>query len=131
MGRAALLVAALWCGAIPALAQQASQTSDTVLTTGVVLLDPGIALGKPVLLFPPSYQPGSEILPARFVKPFAASPPLFLLGPPGSPKADLLSPYVLELRRSQKMNTFYTILGAMELGAVAYIAYRHVKKFGF
>lgn len=130
MGRAALLLAALSCGAIPAFAQHASEASDTALTTGVVLLDPGIALGKPLLLFPPSYQPGSEILPARFVTPFTASPPLFL-GSPMEPKADLLSPYLLQVRRSQEMSTFYTILGAMELGAVAYVAYRHVKKFGF
>ena len=131
IGRAGLLLTALWCWAVPAPAQQESRkTGDTVLTAGVVLLDPGIALGKPVLLFPPSYQPGSEVLPTRFLSPTPVYPPFFL-GPPAEPRADLLSPYLLGLRRSQEMSTFYTILGAMELGAVAYVAYRHVKKFGF
>jgi len=124
------LVAAIWVGAIPASGQSSTTSADTLQTTGVVLLDPGIALGRPTLVFPPSYQPGSLILPSRFTTPPAGLPD-FLLGPPDEPKADLLSPYLLDLQRAKKMNTFHTILGAMELGAVAYVAYRHVKKYGF
>ena len=128
--RATALVAVVWIGTIPASGQDSNFSADTLKTTGVVLLDPGIALGRPTLVFPPSYQPGPLILSSRFTSPLAGVPP-FLLDPPGEPKADLLSPYLLHVQSAKKMNTLYTILGAMELGAVAYVAYRHVRKQGF
>jgi hypothetical protein len=115
---------------VPAAAQEHAERTDTSRWNGVVLLDPGIALGRPTLIFPPAFRPETQGGSSLLLQPFPELGP-HLFDPHAFPKADLLSPYVLALQREKQRSTFYTILGAMELSAVAYVAYRHVKKFGF
>lgn len=43
------------------------------------------------------------------------------------PRVDLVSPLRLQ-REHEKMSPFQTVLGAMEFGAVAYMAYRQIRK---
>lgn len=45
-------------------------------------------------------------------------------------KTDLASPWKLELENQEAYRTMQTILGAIELGGVAYIGYQHIKKYG-
>jgi len=45
-------------------------------------------------------------------------------------KHDLASPWQLELENQEAYRTMRAILGAIELGGVAYIGYRHIKKYG-
>jgi hypothetical protein len=45
-------------------------------------------------------------------------------------KIDLASPWKLELANQEKYRTMWTILGSIEAGGVAYIAYQHIKKYG-
>ena len=104
--------------------------SDTARVNGIVLLDPGISLGRAVFLFPAS---GVSNLP--FGDTFNPSPSLGW-GPAGpfvgglvEPRADLMSPLRLQVARD-KLSPFQTALGAVQLGAVGYMAYRHVKKYG-
>jgi hypothetical protein len=46
-------------------------------------------------------------------------------------KIDLSAPWKLELARREENRTMYTILGSVNFGGAMYIAYRHVKKYGF
>jgi hypothetical protein len=105
-------------------------SSDTARVNGIVLLDPGISLGRAVFLFPAS---GLSDLP--FGDSFNPSPPGGW-GPAGpfagglaEPRADLLSPLRLQMARD-KLSPFQTALEAVQLGAVGYMAYRHVRKYG-
>jgi hypothetical protein len=45
-------------------------------------------------------------------------------------KIDLISPWKLQLANREKYKTMWTILGSIEAGGVAYIAYQHIKKYG-
>lgn len=120
--------------AIPVVAQHdaAAIRGDTVTTARVVVIDPGVSLGRPLILLPPllegslmlrvpaSLQPGR---PASLMDPWYVAPVV--------PKADLLSPLRLQQQRDEEMKTLRMILGTVQLGGVAYIAYRHVTKYGF
>ena len=113
-----------------ALGQTSSPGGDSARVSGVVLVDPGISMGTPTLIFPPSFQPMPE-LGMPFIEHAGAGLPPNFLDWQNPPKADLLSPYLLKRESEKKLSTLYSIVGAVQLGAVAYVAYRHVKKFGF
>ena len=121
---------ALCSTASPAQEQETGAAADTTRVYGVVIVDPGIALGKPILLLPPSLQPEVLFEPSLFTDRYSGNFPPFL-GGVYEPKVDLISPYLLQRQRDNKLSTLYTVLGAVELGGVAYIAYRHIKKYGF
>jgi len=120
----------LFLVSVPAAAQDQPESADTSRWNGVVLLDPGIALGRPTLIFPPAFRPETQGGSSLLLQPYPGLGP-DLFDAHAFPKADLLSPYLLALQREKKRSTFYTVLGAMELSAVAYVAYRHVRRFGF
>ncbi len=46
-------------------------------------------------------------------------------------KADILSPWKLELKEQEKYRTLYSIFGSIEVGGVAYLGYRFIKQHGF
>jgi hypothetical protein len=106
-------------------------TADTGLVNRIVLLDPGLSLGRAIFLFPPSLRTEQS-----FRDPFMTTPAGgFLPGGPFmgeafDPRADLLAPYRLQVKQDKGLNVFQTVLGAMETGAVGYMAYRHIKKYG-
>jgi hypothetical protein len=107
-------------------------TPDTARKEGIVLLDPGIALGKPTLLLPPWLEPGATLGHPRFLftSPRLGATPLFI-GNGFYPKIDLASPLRLQRKKDEELQLLYTVLGAVTLGGVAYLAYRHVSKYGF
>lgn len=45
--------------------------------------------------------------------------------------SDLLNPLYQKYIESQGMRTIYSILGSVSVGATAYLAYKHLKKYGF
>ena len=111
-----------------AQARSAADSADTAHAHGIVLLDPGISLGRAVFLFPP---PAAGTLPfsGGFVtSPEWGAPGPFLEGYTG-PRADLMSPLRLQMARDRP-SFWQSALGAVQLGAVGYMAYRHVKKYG-
>jgi hypothetical protein len=44
---------------------------------------------------------------------------------------DLAAPWKLQLARENKHKTLYTILGAVQAGGVAYLAYKQIEKYGW
>jgi hypothetical protein len=44
---------------------------------------------------------------------------------------DLATPWKLQLARENEHRTLYTILGAVQAGGVAYLAYKHIQKYGW
>ena len=43
----------------------------------------------------------------------------------------MLGPLYNNYLESQKLATLKAILGSVQVGAVAYLAYKHIKKYGF
>jgi hypothetical protein len=46
-------------------------------------------------------------------------------------KTDMLSPWNLELRDQEEYRTWRSILGSVQVGGAAYLAYRYITKHGF
>jgi len=116
------------------LGQQGSDTpaKDTTGAQRILLLDPGVALGKPTLLLPPSLESGfGTAFPSLFYAGAHVGLPPSLISMGFEPKVDLASSIRLQQKRERGLQTLYVVLGAITTGAVAYIAYRHVEKYGF
>ena len=115
---------------ITGFAQQSSRV-DSADTNRILIIDPGISTGRPVLLLPPSLRDDEEIIfPHSFLlagKPGA--PPPFLMGI-SQPQTDLLAPLKLQMQGEEKLRPLRTILGTVQIGGVAYMAYRYLKKHG-
>jgi len=45
--------------------------------------------------------------------------------------SELLNPLYNSYLDSQKYSTLYSIIGSVQIGAVTYLAYKHIKKYGF
>jgi hypothetical protein len=125
-----LLVSVLSLGTVNAQDHPPGVAADTGHANRIVLIDPGLSLGRATFLFPSTL--GSELpfldLPMTepqmdpgLVGPFAGG---FL-----APRADLTSPLRLQMEK-EKLSPFQSALGAVQLGAVGYMAYRHIKKYG-
>ena len=127
-----ILVLAL-CISVPAANAQEhppAVTGDTGYANRIVLIDPGLSLGRATFLFPSTL--GRE-LPFHDL---SLTSPQFDPGPAGpfiggflEPRADLMSPLRLQMERD-RLSPLQSALGAVQLGAVGYLAYRHIKKYG-
>jgi hypothetical protein len=111
-----------------ALAQERTQTPVDSLS--VQVLDLGISFGKPTLLLPRSLSEHAEARLLALQPMTLGHPPAFLVFP-ASQEIDLLSPLKLQQESAEKFQTLYTILGTAQLGVVTYLAYQHIKKYGF
>jgi hypothetical protein len=88
-------------------------------------------LGKPTLLLPPSLRSdaGRRVPPFLFAGETPGIPPPFL-GGMMEMKADLTSPFRLQMESEARLRTLRTVLGTVQVGGVAYLAYRYIKKYG-
>ena len=133
MNRGAVIGAVLCLvGAHVAGAQQdTSAVADTLTTDHVVIMDPGLSLGIPRIMLPHSLDERRAFVVPPFItregNPGQRLP--FLIGPVRQ-DIDMLAPLHLQWEREAKLRPLYTVLGAVELGGVAYIAYQHIKKYG-
>jgi hypothetical protein len=105
--------------------------ADTAHVNRIMLLDPGLSLGRATFLFPSSVGSGLSFSdPAMMFAsgefPGAGS----FIGGVLEPRADLMSPLRLQWAKEKNLSYFQMVLGAVETGAVGYMAYRHVKKYG-
>jgi hypothetical protein len=117
------------CSALlQAQGKDSSRAGDTLRVYDYSLNGPGIVPGKGGLLIPLLLQPEGVFDPSPGMCPGL---PLALRGGPIPLKADLMSPYLLRLHRESQLNPLYMVLESMELGGAAYVAYRHIKKYGF
>jgi|WetSurMetagenome_2_1015567.scaffolds.fasta_scaffold13070_5 hypothetical protein len=105
--------------------QPAVSPADTARTSGVIILDPGLSTGKSSLLLPPSlrYQEFPEDTSIfAFWKKTAVRPPL--LAGMLEPKADLTATLRAQWSKDSQLQTLRTVLGTVQLGGAAYLAYR-------
>jgi len=118
-------------GLAAAHGQELHAVADSGETQRVIVIDPGITLGTPILLLPPSLDERGTFIVPPFITPaaFPGRPMPFLTGPAATP-IDLLAPLRLQRARENELKTLRTLLGTVQIGGVAYIAYRHLKKRG-
>jgi hypothetical protein len=45
-------------------------------------------------------------------------------------RIDLMSPLLLQWESESRMRPFQIVLGSLSAGGAAYVAYRHIKKYG-
>lgn len=93
--------------------------------------NPGSLLDKPIVVLPLSFllTAANDQLPASLYYSFAGTPQS--LSWKQTPSIDLTAPITLQLRDEEKDRPWKITLGAAQLGGVAYIAYKHIKKYGF
>ena len=98
---------------------------DTAKATGIVILDPGLSTGHTTLLLPPALQyeetPEDTSIFALWKK-TAVRPPL--IGGFVEPKADLTATLRAQWAKDSELSTLRTVLGTVQIGGVAYLAYR-------
>ena len=124
-----LLMLVIFFPAIPMPAQELTpvQPKDTSLFL-VQLYSPELIFAEPFHLSSLSNSttqnaPKSFYLPAELsLQPFSWTV---------EPKIDLASPWKLQFAEENKYRTLSMILGSVSTGGAVYIAYRHVKKYGF
>ncbi len=126
-----LLLLCLW-----PLAMRAQQTpgvlpGDTAVVNRIAIIDPGISLGRPLLLLPPSLQVDVEpgIPPFLLTGGTPGTPPPFLLGTLEQ-KVDLTSPLRLQMQSEARLRPLWMVLGSVQVAGTAYAAYRYIKKYG-
>jgi len=104
---------------------------DSVAERRIILVDPGVALGRSTFLLPPSINSALPLIETDLVMPGDA--PLdripFTAGMGGS-RVDLTLPLRLQLRESDKWHAVTMTLSLAGAGAAAYMAYEHIKKYG-
>ncbi len=107
------------------------QTTDTAGTKRLPLPETELWLSRPSLFAPP--QPHLELppqdLPPEFLTNDFTRPPTFTAGF-ASRRADLISPLLLQWKSEERMRPFQIVLGSLSAGGAAYVAYRHIKKYG-
>lgn len=117
-----------------AVVQMSAQRMETPADTALTLLrmpDPGILLEQPVFTLPFTFAVAQPELNRQLplYQSFAGTPQSFAWE--RSVPTDLTAPLMLQLYQSPAEKAFrITLSGAMTAGAV-YMAYKHVKKYGF
>lgn len=97
----------------------------------IVIVDPGISLGRPTLLLPQSIATESKF---RFPSFPVVSQDLRLRSPfvGGIPedKVDLTLPLRLQMEKQARLNALQSLLRSVQKLGAGYIAYRHIRKYG-
>jgi hypothetical protein len=105
--------------------QSVGTAADSAKTTGIIILDPGLSTGRSTLLLPPALQ-FEEISEDTSIfaiwKKTAVRPPL--LSGLVEPKADLTATLRVLWAKEGELKTLRTVLGTVQIGGVAYLAYR-------
>jgi len=121
-----LLAAMDICGAG---AQETQQ--DSAAVSRIVTVEPGMTPGSTQILLPPQLeQPLQFSSPTFFFKEFMPLSAMPDFARPLEVRQDLLAPLRAQWAREAEMGTFRTILGSIQIGGVAYLAYRHFAKLG-
>lgn len=130
------VIPGLLCVYAAVMSAAPAQAPDTTVgRTGdsarVIVVDPGLSLGRPTLLLPPALREERTFAVPPLVEGTgfgAAGLPFLLPGAP--PPPDLMVSYRLQREREQELSTLRSVLGTVQLGAVGYVAYLHLKKRG-
>ena len=127
MNKVAALVLMMVLFAFLARSQQqaVSPPADTALHRGIIITDPGLATGRATLLLPRILQfedMSSDTSIFAVWQKTAISPPL--LGGLLEPKADLTATLRAQWARDSQFRIYRTVLGTVQIGGAAYLAYR-------
>lgn len=128
-----VLVAILLLAAGPALLTgQERPKPDSLQHPGPGPVEESISFSRPMPLIVPwlEQQQGFEYSFPTLLGPVSLEPyPLFtpedLL-----PRPDLTASLRLQRAREESNRTLYAVLGSVQIGGVAYLAYQHIKKYG-
>ncbi len=100
-------------------------------TSRIIRVEPGMSPGSALFLLPPHLeQPLLCESPTSFFGQLSPSTSAWDPGRPLEVRPDLLAPLRLQWQRESELGTFRAILGSIQLGGVAYMAYRHFAKSG-
>jgi hypothetical protein len=92
------------------------------------IFDSGLSIVTPPVLSNLSFRTAPAFYPTLLQSPFTLGMRSFSWKSPE--RIDLVSPWQYELTKQEELRTLRTILGTVQLGGVAYLAYRHIKKYG-
>jgi hypothetical protein len=111
-------------------AQERPDTTSPETSRRLLLYDPMYPLARaPFRVLP--YFDSPEIATTLLSPPGTfSSPPSFFWSPSDIPM-DISAPFQLQLDRQKRQATLLKWLGGVQLAGTAYIAYRHIKKYGF
>jgi len=104
--------------------QNSDTSHDSMKTNSNENIAPSVPV-KPDLFIPLSAVNSFSLSLRLGLNPFSPLPP-----DKSGLNTDLLYPSQSILNEQYKLSLLYTILGTVQTGAVAYMAYQHVKKFG-
>jgi hypothetical protein len=107
--------------------QKNTQPQDTTLNR-MRYIDSEFLFDKPNVLFHTSLRTGPEYYPSLLQPSFTLNMQPFSWRSPE--KIDLTSSWRSVLTKQEELKTLRTILGTVQFGGVAYLAYRHLKKYG-
>ena len=104
---------------------------DSTSASRIVLVEPAMTPGSTMFLLPPNLEePLPFSSPTFFFKglfPSSISPDF---GHALEVRPDLLAPLRVQWEREAQLGAFRTILGSIQIGGVAYLAYRQFAKSG-
>jgi hypothetical protein len=128
---------ALLLGAAVALLSLHPQTQaqdgqpDSMSVSRIVRVEPAMTPGSTMIFLPPHLdQPLLFSSPTFFFKDFLTSSVSPDFGRALEVHPDLLAPLRAQWEREAQLGTWRTILGSIQIGGVAYLAYRQFAKSG-
>jgi hypothetical protein len=126
-----LIILFLFSTTLPTSAQERKhiEPQDTSLTL-LRMKNPEQLLEQPIVVLPLTFALAvpEQNMQMSLYQTFAGTPQSFSWN--RDEKTDLTAPLKLQLYQSESEKAFRITLGAAELGGVAYIAYKHIKKYG-
>jgi hypothetical protein len=103
--------------------------TDSSEAKKVVILDPGLSLGRATVLLPSFMGIDASVRPHSFS--FLRNDFGSVAGGMFQEPVDLTSPFRLQREKEKRLLPLMVALGAIEAGAVGYMAYQHIRKYGF
>jgi len=105
---------------------------DTRAGRKLFLLDAGVVQGNASMLIP-SYRESTSVSTLHFLPFIGRDLTLYTFADPRvfTEPMDLTSPLRLERESERKISPFTEVLSVMSAGAVGYVAYQHIRRFGF
>ncbi len=117
---------------LDAAVAQVGQGTDSIRSAVTSPAEVRLSFSRPMPLNTPwlEQQQEFELALPYLIGPLPTTPYPFLISYDGLQAPDLTAAWRLQLAREERNSTLYTVLGTVQLGGVAYLAYRHVKKYG-
>jgi hypothetical protein len=112
---------------------QEHPVSDSLQAARPSASETWLSFARPMPLMIPWLEPtqGFETALPSLLVPLSLAPHPLLTPHDPILKPDLTAPLRLQRAREESNRTLYAVLGTVHLGGVAYLAYRHIKKYGF